>query len=139
MHTIPPPAFRCHRCGELVRVVSRSLNEPGRYSCGHQDRSADLKADQLQVIQLHLDAALVGIVAAANSYTEAITADPGQFTEDLRRALELARRADYPSLILAPDVSGWLRTDWTAIGRELHRQFQDAPGDDPPFLTWAGS
>ena len=49
MWTYPMPLFRCHRCGEWVRVVEagrRSEHEPirpARYSCGHLDRMADLK------------------------------------------------------------------------------------------------
>jgi hypothetical protein len=74
-------------------VVSRNLNEPGRYSCGHQDRMADLTVD------------------GAISYWP----------------------ADYPGLIPAPDVTGWLRADWTATGRELRRQFQDGPEPSPSF------
>jgi hypothetical protein len=136
MHTTPPPTFRCHRCGQQVRVVSRGLNAPGRYSCGHQDRLADLKASQLQPI---LDDALAGIVASASigtNYLEAATAEPGQFMADLRRAMELAARADYPRLIPEPDTAAWLREDWRRTGRELRLRFGDTTSldDDPPIL-----
>jgi hypothetical protein len=125
-------------------VVEQTSGQPGVYACGHQDRMADLKASQLQAVQAHLDATLVGMVSSASGYPDTATADadPARFMADLRRAMELATQADYPSLIPAPDYAGWLKHDRQAELRaamaklRVQARFGDATSlnDDPPIL-----
>jgi hypothetical protein len=78
-----PFLFRCHQCGRFTRIIEAGQAresawiKPARYSCGHQDKLADLTTEMLAA------------VSPATNYTAAATADPQQFHDDFRRGLRI--------------------------------------------------